>query len=201
MNKQLRRISPKSAAGFTIVEFMIATVIFSVVLLLVSFSIMHISRMYQKSMNASRTQAAARNVVDTVAQAVQYSASPVETPNDVAGATKTFCVSSKQFMYVVGVRRVAGSSVMTSRKVPDTGCLPINISSSDTASVVGEQLIPRGMRLAKLTITPAGSLYTITARVVYGEDDLITPTNTCKTGAGSEFCATSEISTTVQRRL
>ena len=71
------------------------------------------------------------------------------------------------------------------------------------------------MRLAKLTVTPESNnnLYDITVRIVYGDDDLVQspahpgtpnasdPNMNCLAARGSQFCAVSELSTTVEKRL
>jgi hypothetical protein len=83
-------------------------------------------------------------------------------------------------------------------------------SSSPLAGTARELLGPH-MRLGALDITSAGSLYTVHVRVIYGDDDLLTPTvsgstdwnsELCSgTTAGSQFCAVSDLTTTVKQRL
>jgi hypothetical protein len=66
------------------------------------------------------------------------------------------------------------------------------------------------MRISKLEVLQLGNnTYTVNIRVAYGDDDLfgITGPNpvwgtiVCKDGAGSQFCAVSDLSTTVQQRI
>jgi hypothetical protein len=65
------------------------------------------------------------------------------------------------------------------------------------------------MRLGDLTINPlGGGAYTVHVRVIYGDSDVLTSPNgsdwsnvTCQGGAGSQFCAVSDLTTTVQTRL
>lgn len=189
--------------GFTIVEFMIATTIFSLVLLVFTFSIVHISKIYQRSINTSRTQAVARNIVDNISQSLRYSGGPVTT--GTAGSTMARCMGvTKQFLYITGVvRKTKDNSIMSTRQINDPDCTAIDIQTT----LVGEQLIPINMRLANLDIHQIGnsSLWSVSVKVVYGDDDVLDnknlPSASCKPGAGSEFCAISEIATTVQRRL
>ena len=93
------------------------------------------------------------------------------------------------------------------------------------ALVGARELLGDHMRLAKFVITPDAAdptLYTVSVRVVYGDRDLLcspsvagdcasdTPTSvanlsaddlSCKPQAGSQFCAVSELTTTVKQRV
>jgi hypothetical protein len=65
------------------------------------------------------------------------------------------------------------------------------------------------MRLGALTIESLdGGAYSVHVRVIYGDSDVMTSPNgsdwsnvICKGGAGSQFCAVSDLITTVQPRL
>lgn len=195
-----------SRRGFTIVEFMIATTVFGIVLMIVTFSIMHISKIYQRSINTSRTQAVARNIIENISQSLQYSDGMTvgSTP-----PTEAICFGgTKQFLFIRGARRVSeGTSVMTTKNITDTNCAAFNIALSSNPSDVGQQLVPINMRVSYLEVLliPGSSLYQISVKVVYGDDDVLnnpsSPAASCKPGAGSEFCAISELATTVQARL
>jgi prepilin-type N-terminal cleavage/methylation domain-containing protein len=219
----------KSEYGFTLVEFMVATMVFSVVLLAMSYSITHISRIYQRSINTSRTQAAARSLVEALSEAVQYSASEITPGIPVTvGDTQARCIGSRQFLFAIG-RKLSNDGAATSarnavysRPSPaGGGCANVSITSGISG---GQELLGNNMRLANLEVDRVGAttLYSISARVVYGDDDLLcyagdptTCTSTavlggadlkrpdlkCKSGPGSEYCSVSELSTTVQRRL
>ena len=217
---------PDSQRGFTIIEFMIATMVFSVILLVVTAAILYMSRAYQRSLYASSTQAATSNLVDTVAQSVKFSTAPVVNggvPSN--GSTATYCIGNRQFLYVIG-RQLGGSNAnTTTRNVivtrQNNNC-PLNDIITTTPTGSPKELLGRGMRLAKFDVVQSGPLYTITARVVYGDDEVLcsdmvsgscdSPATMtagqlrnadlkCRPGIGSEFCAVSELSTTVYRRL
>lgn len=220
-----------NSKGFTIVEFMIATLVFSVVLMATTAAILQIGKAYRRSMNVSNTQAAARNLVDSIAQAVQYSSGSITQPAPVDG-TSGICAGNKQFLYVLG-RQISDSTGGTQTR--NAVMVRQNASNCAMESIVSSapggspsELLGRGMRLAKLSVSgSSGSLHTVTARVVYGDDDLLCspsitsgagscskdapPMSTsdilghddlqCRPGAGSEYCAFSELSVVVQRRL
>lgn len=228
MSKKLK--SNRTNRGFTIVEFMIATVVFSLILLVVTAAILQIGKSYRRSMVVSNTQAAARNLVDSVAQAVQYSSADILIPSSVGGVNAV-CAGNKQFLYVLN-RQISDDTgntktdhaVMT--RAHDNCGIDDIISSVPTFGSPKE-LLGKGMRLVKLDVAGGGRMYTVTARVVYGDDDLLCSPSissgagscvvnapeitesdlltyndlACRPGIGSEFCAFSELSTTVQKRL
>jgi prepilin-type N-terminal cleavage/methylation domain len=93
----------KREQGFTILELMIATMVFSVVLLLVTAGILQVSRVYYKGLTESTTQSTARNIIDTLAQAIQFSGAEVtETHNVNPGKDDSFCIGNKQYSYRLG---------------------------------------------------------------------------------------------------
>ena len=57
------------------------------------------------------------------------------------------------------------------------------------------------MSLRTFTIEKSGDYYTITLLIAYADPDLLNADGLCKGGAGSQFCATSSLKTTVHRRL
>ena len=71
--------------GFTIVELMIATVIFSMVLLVCSYAIIHAGRMYYKGMIMSKTQDTARKIIDSASDAIKYDKSLNIVKRDIGG--------------------------------------------------------------------------------------------------------------------
>lgn len=90
--------------GFTIVELLIATMVFSVVLLLVTFGILQVSRVYYKGVTEANTQNVARGIMDSVSQAIQFSGGAVSTTpgSPVAGTSYGFCVNNQLYSYMLG---------------------------------------------------------------------------------------------------
>lgn len=73
----------KDESGFTLTELMIATTIFSTILLLITLGLLSIGKNYYKGRNTARTQDVARRVIDEITQAIQYgegSPGPEEEP-------------------------------------------------------------------------------------------------------------------------
>ncbi len=210
--------------GFTIIELLIATTVFSVVLLLCSFSLLQIGKTYYKGLTSSRTQSAARAALDDIAQAIQFSAGNIYAIKTGTGGTSYFCVSDKRYTFVPGQQLTSSpSSHALVRDNPGTCSDPGGWPTSDANELLGVH-----MRLVRLEIcqpgelgqydvppsttchhhTPINSnLYSINIRVVYGDDDLLTDSDgdgildSCKAGAGSQFCAVSDLTTAVQKRV
>jgi prepilin-type N-terminal cleavage/methylation domain-containing protein len=77
MNKKKR----SQQKGFTIIELMISTVIFSLVLLAASAAIIQIGKKYSRGITYTRTQEVARSTVDEIAQSLQFTSQVVKVPN------------------------------------------------------------------------------------------------------------------------
>lgn len=214
-------------AGFTLIEFMIASVVFSTLLLGVTAAVLYIQGTYQRSLYTSNTQQVTGNVVDVISDAIKFSNADVSW-----NGASNLCVGNRQFTFVLG-RRVDSTVTPTSTRhglisQPNSGCVAPDVVN--TATIAGSQdFLDAGLRLIKLDITPDASnpsLWTVTARVGYGEDDVFCSPSIA-TGAGSctrgadpitsaqllakrdlechpqklRYCAVSELSTTVFRRL
>ena len=186
--------------GFTIIELLIAMTVFSMVMLMLSMSIIQITRVYYKGLTNAKTQETARTILQDVSQNIQFNGGNI--PNsDATGA----CVGDRRYSYTIGTQ-VNGSARGLVADTPGS-CTPGSYQSlsGPLTADSSELLIPKS-RLAKFSITrpdPAVPLYKITVRVVYGDDDLLVPAkDSCKVErAGTEFCAVSELSTTVQQRV
>lgn len=215
----------RAERGFTIVEFMVATSVFTVVLMGVTAGILHIGRVYQHSLYASNTQSATSNLVDTISQSIKFSAGDVGYSTHASG-TQSYCIGNRQFLFVTG-RQLDGPGGLTSTKNAvmtrqNSGCVAESIIATTPTNGSPRELLGKGMRLSKLSITPVSPtspLVNVTVRVIFGDDDLLcsppnatsdtctSPTNfsspdlRCLPDTGSTFCTASELTTTVYRRL
>jgi hypothetical protein len=205
---------------------MIATLIFSVILLIITTGILQITRTYYKGITLTNTQNAARTIMDTLAQAIQFNGGQVNWPAAVGG-NNAGCIGNQEYSYRLGVQLEATPTVPNQMtRVTDVR----DISGCDTgnASFTHKELLSPHMRLTKLNVVPLlgnDNLYEVSVKVVYGDDDLLcspsvpascsdpssnhlaTPSDyakddiTCREQAGSQFCAISSLSTIVQKRM
>ena len=88
--------------GFTVVELMIATGVFSMLLVVILTAVTRIGRMYYKGLTTARTQEVARIVLDDIAQQIQYSGggadgSVVTSQTSTSPVTKAVCVGKERY--------------------------------------------------------------------------------------------------------
>lgn len=188
--------------GFTIVELLIVTTILSVVLLGASFMLIQMGRLYYKGLAASRTQDAARNLVDSIARPLQLGGDSF-TRSDT---DNTFCIGSNQFNITsddgAGTSYPEGLKKITRQQI--TGPC-----GSATTPASEEALLGENMWLvaddASSVVDYNDPVYTISVRIMYGDRDLMDPDmgepNGCKGGAaGSQWCASATYTTQVVPR-
>jgi len=197
-------------------ELLIATVVFSVVLLVVTAGILQIARVYYKGVTEANTQNTVRTIIDTISQAIQFSGGDVTSTPAITtpGSSYAFCVGNQQFSYTSGWQVEDSPNVSLNQTNHALVQRSIAGCSSSTAaqnvrnpSVTGRDLVGPHMRLANLVVSNIGpNQYRIQVRVVYGDNDLLnTPTAitaNCKgIRAGTQFCSVSELSTVVIKRV
>jgi prepilin-type N-terminal cleavage/methylation domain-containing protein len=200
--------------GFTLVELMIATTVFSVILLLCTFGLISVGRSYYKGVTVARTQEVARTIMDDITQAVQFSGGNIETAlavdasfNNVNG----FCVNNKRYSFIR--EKLLGDNPSDHALVADllgsacsAGLTPQNINNAALDASSKEFLLPN-MRVADISITPAGGrLYRVSVRIVAGDDGVLeqegTPDVRCSNNASeSQFCAVANLTSIVEKRL
>lgn len=191
-----------TSQGFTVVELMIATTVFSVILLLCTFGILTIGKAYYKGATISNTQESARGALDTITQAIQYSSDNPSTT--FTNGTGVFCIGDLQFSYAVGPK-VTGTQhalVLNRKSIP--ACTSVNMNAALPTGA--RELLGNNMRLSSFYVTSSTVGYDVGIKVTFGDDDLVDLTSgpaygNCLGGAGSEYCAVSQLDTTVHKRL
>lgn len=245
----------KNNKGFTIVELLFSTAIFSVVLLLCLSALVQIGRMYFKGVTTAQTQQSARALMDEISQSMQLSGAeitpigsitggpvppeiygqsgpiPISGGNITQGAIGYFCIGTTRFTFAMD--RMQGESVDVNRKmIPHAiwadepgmcaganaatlySSFPVDLTAAQPsdAALRGRDLLSDNMRLMRLRLTPlvsgSNSVWRIQITVGYGDSDLfiVDPSDSSRrycAGAniGTQFCAFSELSTIVKRRV
>jgi prepilin-type N-terminal cleavage/methylation domain-containing protein len=213
----MKRNFSKQSRGFTIIELLVATSVFAVVLVVITTGILQVSRLYYKGVTDSNTQNVVRTITDTVSQAIQFEGGVV-VPTTSGAATptspKVLCIGNKRFVYDIGWQLVENSPDATKHQAYHTlvqdnfsGCSGTSTQPLNVQTVTGRELLSPNMRLSKFNVTNLGSnLYRVEVRVIYGDDDLLKnpndPDTTCiNSTAGTQFCAISELNTVVTKRV
>ncbi len=191
-----------NSQGFTIIELLIATVVFSVVLLIASTAIIGLSRQFYKGLNKSKTQEVARSISEEIAKNIQYSkVAPMTLPGGPAGTT-TWCIANTRYAFMPGVQLGNGTDAVLLRS---EGCTTTDSPWDRDANET--ELIGEGMRLSAFEITSDAQqkVYVIRIKVASGTDDLFdNPTNAnaaCRNQTGQQFCAVSDFTMTVVRNM
>lgn len=226
----MRHATPRRQKGFTIVELLIATAVFSLVLVVITVGILSFSKAYYRGLTASSTQSAARTTLEDITQAIQFSGLDIKTTVAANNGSRGFCVGNDLYSYLPGwqLERSPNASLYQSNHVfvrsqPAGGCAnnpSIQAQNLRGGSVTGKELVSPHMRVSIASISSAGgdpNLYKVQVRIVYGDADLLQSATamggnvaqnataadaTCRTGiAGNQFCAVSDLSTTVQKRV
>lgn len=238
--------------GFTIVELLVSTVIFSLILLGAMAALVQIGRLYYKGVTTSVTQEKARSTISEISQSIQFSSQDVTPPNvvltgpqipiveadlgaDADDVTAFFCIGPRRYTYAIDrkmslnpdntvpvssrkkeIRHVLwvdepdggcaqGASVLPADLTRDDPCDDSDLSSNHDNCVRGRELMEEGMRLSRFGVTQNGAFFNLEITVVNGDDDLLTVENgryVCEGDrAGLEYCAISELSTTVLKRI
>jgi prepilin-type N-terminal cleavage/methylation domain-containing protein len=213
----------QNSNGFTIIELMIATIIFSLVLVVLLASFLQIGRMFYKGVSISTTNEATRTLVEDIVDDLHFSQSPVvcDPVTNCPGVKKYFCIGSHRYTYILGTKTKdtditnPKSNTMTAGMVRDTipGCPVPSIVGTDP-----KQLLGLNMQLNNMEFIPAANGVFVHAHVVfYGIDNSVfvskipgldTPAEAltahdayCEGSLFStQLCAASDIQTIVQLR-
>lgn len=222
--------------GFTIIELLIASTVFTTILLICTTGLIQIGRVYQKGVLSSQVQESTRSIIDEITRAIQFdggtvtSVRPIGSGGPPPSPSNYFCIDDKRFSFVLGKQLLPSSTAITDTANETHRALVVDdaaacmsgqdLGSPATLAAGSKELLAPNMRLAKLIICtpgmapdancaadkihPSGSgLYHVSVRVIYGSTDILTATkDTCTTDrSAAQFCALSELNTTVQKRL
>lgn len=218
------KFSVQNSKGFTIVELLVATSVFSVVLMICTTALLQISRTFQKGVTVTNTQEVARSVIDEISDAIAYSAGDIQ-PLTVNNGSKGYCLGNLRYSYLPGImlNEASTTHAFVVDRLDELG-VPLQCSSTVQALDLStnplpnnprELLAPR-MRVVKFSITNQGGtgrLYSVNIKLVTGAFDLLTPSLASETTpagsdvkcggilTGSQYCSTVELTTVVQKRL
>jgi len=211
------RTNTMNQRGFTILELIIASTVFSTIMLLATTGLIQIGRTYHKGQITAKTQEVTRSIVEEVSRAVQFSnqdVSPAPDGNVNGVSVKAVCIGDTRYTYVdpglYSKFKLGQSDVLTGEfptlahlvwqdKKPAGACATANFTETG-----GRELLAQNMRLNNFQITQTGDNVEIKIKVYYGDWDLTEPdiNGFCESSkTGGQFCAQSDLSTVVRRRI
>ena len=204
----LKNIQPQTESGFTIIELLIATLVFSTVLLIATYGIIQIGRTYTKGYIGSLTQNTTRSIVDQISQAIQLTG-PNSVTTGSSGNFESVCIGPVRYTYVLNAE--LGSGGNTHVMVRDQPGLVPNCTPNVNFASPGTELLSTNERLVNFQVlqvgacaTNTGCLWQINLSVLYGNDNVTIGTpnrNNCSTiENGGDFCGIATTSTTVEQR-
>jgi type II secretory pathway pseudopilin PulG len=170
-----------SQAGFTIVELMIATLVFSFILIVITVGVMAFTNSYYKGVNSSTTQTATQAIVDDITQAIQFGGAGTVGLSSLPSANTdgVFCAGSKLFIFTSGVK-FSGTPA-------DHNWGLYMMNNPNTASCTkpgapsgGSELLGPNMRLADFSLIQpnvTSPTWNVNIRVAYGDTDLLCSTS------------------------
>ncbi|MBP7766917.1 hypothetical protein KA068_00120 [Candidatus Saccharibacteria bacterium] len=172
---------------------MIATAVFSVVLLLCATALVTIGNMYRRGITSSAAQETARSIMSTLQNDIQYSGGEYTKLNE-----DVFCVGNNRYALRAASPASNGFDSFTSEFVND--CKTTLISSPGTDP---KELLGKNMRLLEKVASqpPGSSSVQLTVNVAFGDSDLLSENGNCNGGPGSQFCATSKLVSNASRRV
>lgn len=199
-----RANSKRSLGGFTVIELLVATTVFSIVLIVFLSAFLRISQLFYKGVNMARTQEAARGVMQSISDDIQFFQ---QTPT--IGANY-FCVGIHRYVVNPGVQVGSGPGQRgITREVIGSGCpSPAVVAvNSDNAT----ELLDVGMQANNLALVCLNGQCTITIKIVfYGADNsvLVSPSGASPAyqaadarcsgpPSSSQYCATADYKATI----
>lgn len=225
--------------GFTILELLIATMVFAVIFSGAVTAILQIGKLYYKGVVSNRVQETTRSVTDAVSQELQFNSvalgtANAKTYNNVIGAPgnsmtyQAYCIGTTRFSYKINAQVDSGSANQTfnqttSRQahglwrdtIPNpTVCVPPNLSATNPSATSGAtgsggtELLGDSMRLSAfdLSCDSTSNVCKTNIGIIYGDNDLLKYDGagipvSCNTIVGSQWCAASQLTTSVLKRV
>lgn len=196
--------------GFTIVELLIASAVFSVILLICAVGLLQIGRTYYKGVTSSQTQEAARSIIEEVSKTIQFNGGNVglmihpggSEPSENPSTPSYVCIGNRRFAFVINRQLTPSGApgpdqsrhVLAVDNRQCVGGTPQPLTNSNLLDE-SKELLPPNMRLTKFEVgcapdnsTPdpldclSDNLYQVTVRVVAGGQDVLVDTNSSRPG-------------------
>ncbi|MBI2589215.1 prepilin-type N-terminal cleavage/methylation domain-containing protein [Candidatus Saccharibacteria bacterium] len=226
---QNRPARPKSSGGFTIVELLIATAVFSLVLMTALAGFLQIGRLFYQGVSSTQTQSVVNQLFQDIVGNFQTAAN-ISSPQN-AGGYSYYCIGNSRYTYNIGKKvnladtpkhapLAAGGNfgllkdVLPGATACATPCDDLAGGACPAGAVAFNQpieILGNNMRLESfnlqqnLSVSP--NFYNVSVVVAYGDDELLDftvandpSTVFCKGGSSNQqFCAVSRLATGVYR--
>ncbi|HPD99319.1 prepilin-type N-terminal cleavage/methylation domain-containing protein [Candidatus Saccharibacteria bacterium] len=190
---------PCSKKGFTIVELMIAMLVFGVASLLVTAAVIGMSRQYQKGSYTAQLNDASRSIHQDIFNAVAYVNKDAVTNMKTEDSVTYFCIGNVMYYWSLPDGNTINNGLFK-RQLSDAACERGQANG-------GTNLLPRNGFVSQFTITqPSADLgvFDITTRFNVGTYDMYknnSYTECLPTLRGGDFCTIVNYNSSVKPRI
>lgn len=189
----------KKEQGFTILELLIATIVFSILILVAITSFLTIGHLFYKGIALTQSQDAVRNIMADVTNGIQRAPGTALVPTgsiqvsstQTCGSTSTgvctyYCINGDRYTALTGpipagdTQTTAPTTLKDFSLIKDTASCnnpfsatgtPINNNPTSPTYTKPTELLGNGLWLRQFKIlNPATDFYTIDLRIAYGND-------------------------------
>ncbi|MBX4197102.1 prepilin-type N-terminal cleavage/methylation domain-containing protein [Candidatus Saccharibacteria bacterium] len=212
MKYSTKNSSKHRSRGFTIIELLIATTVFSMVLLVFLTAFLRISQLFYKGVNLSNTQEAAREVLQNISNDIQFFQAAPYVYND----QNYFCIGNHRYTYNLGTQydpTVSGSYGIAEENLASCTSPSARPVPSDPSKY--QELLEPGMQVNKLDVSCVNQRCLVNIHLVfYGGDNSVLVSPSGITPAylaydaqcsgppnSSQYCATADYSSTILQRF
>jgi prepilin-type N-terminal cleavage/methylation domain-containing protein len=190
----------KNAKGFTLVEFLLAIVVFSFILILMATAFIQVNRSYNKGLTVRRVHQSARDIIADVSRTFLSNTGSLNSLSLTKNAQE-ICIGTKvRYLWSVGtVDRSANYGMMRDTQFSSCGeGLPGDVGEVE---LLDDNVVVQNFDISQ--IGTSGS-YRITVTLSSNTSDLVTGDGSggveCSVGAGDQFCDIVTLETTVSVR-
>ena len=192
----MKKYTNSNSKGFTIIELLIATVVFSAILLVLTQVVIRLSGTYYHGVIQNQTLNVAKNITNDIVQQIQFTGGDIINKNNPSPWNKMLisdtlslkkyesylCIANNQYVYQLnGINdsSTSNGSLILSYNPQCSGLGPSFVfnsswdlrNSSTISSSYYVSLVPSHMRLVKFNVNPQfGNLYKVDVKVAYGSD-------------------------------
>ena len=184
--------------GFTIVEVLIATTIFSFAFGIITVGFIEIAQLYQQGVSIRTTQQSSKFILEEIVRTSRVASSIVTTPDSLllrypkpSSGDSDRLTAVTETLYCFDSNN---NNLILRYNNPTADCSSLSVSDGENM-LEGEVVLldyslgSLGLRSAKIEIV-----------LGTGPDDLIEATNECKDEAGRQYCAVSTVYASVTAR-
>jgi prepilin-type N-terminal cleavage/methylation domain-containing protein len=218
----------RKSRGFTIVELLIATSVFSLVLIVFLTAVLRVGQLFYKGVSMSNTQESARNVLQSISDDLQFTNQAPILP-DPSLNQDYFCIGNHRYAYLLGHQVGSGGGLANDyglvRETRTCNTVSDGLSPQATDPNNRIEMLDPGMQINQIKLTnQANNGVNVKIHIVYyggdkrvfssnqsgfindinnpGYDAYKAPDAQCTGPAsGSQFCATADYNSTILQRF